>query len=127
LYGPPKKAVKLSVPKKLQGIQEIQKKIWINEDILQVSSGLSTTLKFHVTEVEFREAMHFPGAILEERTFPLPQLPYIKPNPWILTRGLDPAPKDESDFMMLYECLFCDIRLHYPFSDFQVQILTPRF
>jgi hypothetical protein len=29
-----------------------------------------------------------------------------------------------SDFLMLYECLFHDIRLHFPFSDFQVEILN---
>jgi hypothetical protein len=32
--------------------------------------------------------------------------------------------KDASEFMMLYECLFLDIRLHFPFSDFQVDILN---
>jgi hypothetical protein len=66
LYGPPKKVVKLSIPKKLQGIWEVKRQLWINEDILQVASGLTTTLKFYVVEVEFREAMHFPGAVPEE-------------------------------------------------------------
>jgi hypothetical protein len=39
---------------------------WISHDILQVVSGLTTTLKFHVADVEFRNAMHFLGATPKE-------------------------------------------------------------
>jgi hypothetical protein len=65
-YGPPKKAAKTKVLKKLQGIREVKRMYWIDHDILQVASGLSSTLIFHVAEVEFREAMHFHGATPEE-------------------------------------------------------------
>jgi hypothetical protein len=65
-YGPPKKTAKMEVPKKLQGIREVKKMYWINHDILQVASGISTTLRLHVADVEFREAIHFLGAVPEE-------------------------------------------------------------
>jgi hypothetical protein len=39
---------------------------WIDRDILQIASKLTSTLKFHVVEIKFREAMHFPGATPEE-------------------------------------------------------------
>jgi hypothetical protein len=95
---------------------------WINHDILQVASGISMTLRLHVADVEFREAMHFPRAVPEEEV-PSALITFYKaervdPNEIIGSR----AQKDTPDFMMLYECLFCDLRHHFPFSDFQVEI-----
>jgi hypothetical protein len=124
LYGPPKKAVKLLVPKNLQGIREVRRKIWINDDILQVASSLTSTLKFHVAEVAFREAMHFPRATPEEDVPIAPMAMYkaerVDPNERIGSRPR----KDASDFVMLYDCLFRDNWLRFPFSDFQVEILN---
>jgi hypothetical protein len=75
-------------------------------------------LKFHVAEVEFREAMHFPGAIQEE-DIPFAPITLYKAEPVDPDERIGSRPrKDESNFMMLYECLFRDIRLHFPFSDF---------
>jgi hypothetical protein len=123
-YGPPKKAARIKVPKRLKGIREVRRMYWINHEILQVASGLSSTLKFHVVEVEFREAMHFPGAIPKEDVPSAPITLYkaerVDPNERIRSCPRRGAP----DFLMLYECLFRDIRLRFPFSDFQVEILN---
>ena len=90
----------------------------MDHDILQIPSGLTSTLKFHVAKVEFREAMHFPGATPEEVVPSGPITLYraesVDPNERI---GSCPR-KGATDFLMLYECLFRDIRLRFPFSNF---------
>jgi predicted metallopeptidase len=75
-YDPPKKAAKIEVPKKLQGIREVRKMYWINHDILQVASNISSTLRLHVANIEFRETMHFPGAVREEEVPSAPMTLY---------------------------------------------------
>jgi hypothetical protein len=39
-YGPLKKAARIEVPKKLQGIREVRRMYWIYHEILQIPSGL---------------------------------------------------------------------------------------
>jgi hypothetical protein len=67
---------------------------WIDHDILQVPSGLTSTLKFHVAEVEFREAMHFPGATPAEEV-PSCLITLYKADALMPTNVLDPALKEE--------------------------------
>jgi hypothetical protein len=85
---------------------------------------VTSTLKFHVVEVEFRGAMHFPGATPEEDVpsglVTLYKAERVDPNEHIGSCHRKGAP----DFVMLYECFFCDIRLCFPFSNFQVEILN---
>jgi hypothetical protein len=96
----------------------------IDHEILQIPSGLTSTLKFHVAEVEFRGAMHFPGATPEEDVpsdlVTLYKVEHVDPNERIGSCPQRGAPY----FLMLYECFFCDIRLRFPFSNFQVEILN---
>jgi hypothetical protein len=79
---------------------------WIHHDILQVPSGLNTTLKFHVADVEFRDAMHFPGATPKDDVPFGPVTLYkaerVGPNERIGSWPLQGAP----DFLMVYECFF---------------------
>jgi hypothetical protein len=66
MLWPPEEGRQNRCPKKLQGIREVRRMYWIDHNILQIATGLTSTLKFHVAEIEFREAMHFPGATPEE-------------------------------------------------------------
>ena len=97
---------------------------WIHHDILQVPSGLNTTLKFHVADVEFRDAMHFPGATPKEDVPSGPVTLYkaerVDPNERIGSRPRQGG----SDFLMVYDCFFRMIRLRFPFSIFQVEVLN---
>jgi hypothetical protein len=97
---------------------------WINHDILQVASEISSTLRLHVADVDFWEALHFPGDVPEEEVPSVPITLY-KVERVDLNERIGSFPRQgASDFMMLYECIFRDIRLHFPFSDFQVEILN---
>jgi hypothetical protein len=97
---------------------------WIDHEILQIPSGLTSTLKFHVAEVEFRGTMHFPGATPEEDIPSGPVTLYkaerVDPKERIGSCPRKAAP----NFVMVYECFFRDIGLHFPFSIFQVEILN---
>jgi hypothetical protein len=97
---------------------------WIHHDILQLPSGLNTTLKFHVADVEFRDAMHFPGATPKEDVPSGPVTLYkaerVDPNEKLGSRPRQGA----SDFLMVYDCFFRMVRLRFPFSVFQIEILN---
>ena len=97
---------------------------WIDHDILQVSSGLTSTLKFHVAEVEIREAMHYPRATPAEEV-PSGPITLYKAERVDANERIGSCPrKGGADYMMLYECFFRDIRLRFPFSNFQIEILN---
>jgi hypothetical protein len=89
-----------------------------------VPSRLTFTVKFHVVEVEFREAMHFPGAT-PIKEVPSGPITLYKAERVDANERIGSCPRrGGADYMMLYECFFRDIYLRFPFSNFQAEILN---